>query len=262
MARPLSEAVDETLGSLIAEGPHPDLSAAALRLARRTPELAAALGEAEASPIRRALLGLEPPPPVAPDATLADRVLRAIALADGGVLPTAPEAEALEQAARDDPRWWVDAARIHVLASESRERAARMALSVQDLPYVFPGELHPMMVEVLAVGDRVLTSLHVDWMRKLTHWVTDVAVLDVRELGLWFWPQLRYLDDRKLARPLKKLVKVRRGQPGSRGLAVAYLTRIGVDVAAAFEALETADQRIAALAIASDRPAGAPASWR
>ena len=43
-----------------------------------------------------------------------------------------------------------------------------MALSDQNLPYVFPGELHPLQIDIFAVGDKVLPALHVDWVRKLT----------------------------------------------------------------------------------------------
>ena len=161
---------------------------------------------------------------------------------------------ALEQSAQGDPQWWVPAARLHVLSSEARERQARMALSEGDLPYVFPGELHPMMVDALAVGDRVLTALHVDWMRKLTGWISDALVLDLRQRGLWFWPQLRFLSERKIIRPMKKQQRLRRGQPGSRGLAAGYLYKVGGDWRTACAALEGADALHAALAVASDRP--------
>jgi hypothetical protein len=250
----LAEQVDTTIAQFM-DAPEPAwLSPAALRLARRVPSLPTALRPFLTDPLDHALVGLEAPPEFDEAAPLRDRILRGVALADGEVSLPVAEAAALEAEAKGDDRWWVDAARLHVLASEERERSARMALSYQDLPYVFPGELHPMMVEVLAVGDRVLTALHVDWMRKLAGWVMDVAVLDVRLMGLWFWPQLRYLDERKVARPLKKLLRVRRGQPGSRGLVVAYRARIGQDVSNDLAALEGADRFVAALALMSDRP--------
>ncbi len=250
----LADQVDTTIARFVAEPDAAWLSPAALRLIRRIPSLPGSLDAVIAAPLDRALAGLAEPPELGADAPLGDRVLRGVALADGDVCLPAAEAAALEAEAVGNDRWWVDAARLHVLASEDRERSARMALSDQDLPYVFPGELHPLMVEVLAVGDRVLTALHVDWMRKLAGWVMDVAVLDVRLMGMWFWPQLRYLDERKVARPLKKLLRVRRGQPGSRGLVVAYRARIGQDVAGDLAALDGADRFIAALALMSDRP--------
>jgi len=254
MSESLTQAVDATLAAFQA-APNPAwLSPAALRLARRVPALHPTLDPMVASDLDRALVGFGPPPEPEASAPLGHRVLAGLSRADTGDTLPAATAAALEVEATGDPRWWVDAARLHVLASDARERRARMALSDQELPYVFPGELHPMMVEVLAVGDRVLTALHVDWMRKLTGWVVDVAVLDVRQLGLWFWPQLRYLSERKLKRPLLKLQRVRRGLPGSRGLVVGYQSRIGQETQAAFETLDGADRFLAALAIASDRP--------
>ena len=254
MSESLTQAVDATLAAFQAAPTAAWLSPAALRLARSVPSLHPTLDPMVPGALDRALVGFGPPPALSPSAPLADRVLGGLALADVGETLSATAAAALEAEATGDPRWWVDAARLHVLASDARERRARMALSDQELPYVFPGELHPMMVEVLAVGDRVLTALHVDWMRKLTGWVVDVAVLDVRQLGLWFWPQLRYLSERKLKRPLLKLQRVRRGLPGSRGLAVGYQARIGQETQAAFDALEGPDRFLAALAIACDRP--------
>ena len=40
----------------------------------------------------------------------------------------------------------------------------------RSLPYVFPGEPDPLMVDVLAAGERC-PALHVDWIRKLTDWI-------------------------------------------------------------------------------------------
>ena len=229
------------------------LSPAALRLGRRVPSMAATLDAVLSDPLDRALAGVGPVPEVDPTDVRA-AVLAGQACADGGGALDPAAMAALEDAARGDAQWWVPAARLHVLSSESRERAARMALSEGDLPYVFPGELNPMMVDALAVGDRVLTALHVDWMRKLTGWIADALVVDLRQRGLWFWPQLRFLSERKILRPLQKQQKVRRGQPGSRGLAAGYLYKVGGDWRTAAAALDGADALHAALAVASDRP--------
>ena len=88
-----------------------------------------------------------------------------------------------------------------------RQRGARSlgrrALSAQELPYVFPGELDPLMVDVLAAGEKVLPALHVDWIRKLTDWIAPALAQDCKHLGLWFWPVLRSLDPGRLGRPLR-----------------------------------------------------------
>lgn len=228
------------------------LTPAALRLARRVPKVRAVMDEVLTDPLQRALAGVGDAP--APGADVASRVLVAQAIADGGGALDAAAMAALEADAEGDPEWWVPAARLHVLASEERERLGRMRLSDQDLPYVFPGELHPLQVETLAVGDRVLTALHVDWMRKLTKWVSDALVVDLRVCGLWFWPDLRYMSERRLAPALKKLQRLRRGRPGSKGLMVAYHYRIGQDWRKLVPALAPVDAFHAAIGVASDRP--------
>lgn len=244
---------DAVLDAWIADPDPTLLSPAALRLARRVPTMAAALDGVLVDPLERALAGLGPVPDV-DGGDLREAVLAGQARADGGERLDPLVMAALEEAARGDATWWVPAARLHVLSSEARERQARMALSEGDLPYVFPGELHPLMVDALAVGDRVLTALHVDWMRKLTGWLADALVIDLRQRGLWFWPQLRFLSERKILRPIQKQQRLRRGQPGSKGLATGYLYKVGGDWRKAAAALEGADALHAALAVASDRP--------
>ena len=156
----------------------------------------------------------------------------------------------LERRAEGDARWWVPAARLHMLASPDRERAARVALSGQDLPYVFPGELNPLQVEVLAAADRVLPALHVDWARRLAAFAAEALPQDIACVGLWFWPHLRVLDERHLVRALARLRLPRGAAPGAAGLAAAYRHRLGGDVTkvAAF------DGWLLTMAMAVDRP--------
>ena len=132
-----------------------------------------------------------------------------------------------------------------------REAEARKVISRQVLPYVFPGEVDPMMVDLLCAGERVLPALHVDWIRKLTVWLSPVIALDCKHGGLWFWPVIRSLDAGKLKRPLMKLAETRL-PPGGYGLAAAYSRRIGLDDGPILSAGGAADQRIAALAFIND----------
>lgn len=224
------------------------LSPAALRLARRLPAMAERLDPLLDDPLDRALAGLGPPPE---ESDLDRAVLAALAVTDGG--GRVPEAAALEARAEGDPTWWVPAARVHLLSSQQRERRARMALAEQVLPYTLPGLLHPLQVEVLAGADRVVGALHVDWVRKLTALVGDALVLDLRALGLWLWPHLRFLDSRKLERSLGRAAR-RRLPPGGLGLAAAYLHRLGTAPDELLRDATPADRWLAALAIASDRP--------
>ena len=126
-----------------------------------------------------------------------------------------------------------------------------MALSDQVLPYVFPGEIDELMVHVLGAGDRVLPALHVDWVRKLTTWLTPALQLDCKHTGMWFWPILRCLDVGKLSRPLQQLASSRL-PPGGYGLAAAYCRRLGLDDASLLQAGGESDIRVAALAILGD----------
>ncbi len=228
------------------------LSPAALRLARQVPALRPTLADILTAPLDRSLAGLGPPP--AESDTLADAVLSAQARVDGGALLPPAEAAALEERARGDARWWVPAARLHVLSCPARARQARMALSQMDLPFVLPGELHPMAVELLAIADRALPSLHVDWARKLSAWSTDTLLLDLRHLGLWFWPHLRFLDERKIQRPLQRLAR-KRLPPGGRGLVRVYQWQVSGTGLHDLTDLPPADRLIASLA-ASGQTAG------
>ena len=218
-----------------------------LRLVRRISGLAETLGDRIKDPIDRALAGLDSPPEMV--GSLRQRVR--IAVAGGGDSKDALGALEDEARAGSEPSLWVMAARCHAAANLGREAAARMSLSNQSLPYVFPGEIDPMMVDLLAVGERVLPALHVDWVRKLTTWVAPALAPDCHAMGLWFWPVLAALDANKLSRPLKRVAESPMA-PGGRGLAVVYGQRIGIDMSASVQSLGDIDKRIVALARLGD----------
>ena len=246
--------VDAVLATWSAAPDAASVSPAVLRLARRVPEVRAVMVDLVSTELEQALLGMGPAPDPRGQPDLASSILAAQAAVDSGQAVDPAVAAGLERRAEGDLSWWVPAARLHVGASPDRERLARMALSTQDLPYVFPGELHPMQVALLAGGDRVVQALHVDWLRKLTGFVADALLLDGRALGLWFWPILRFLDDKKLMRPLGKLARARRVPQGARGLWAAYLARIGGDPRKLLAAGDEHDTFVYALAMASERP--------
>ena len=215
------------------------------RLARRVPWVVDALEDRVIDPIDRALVGLGLPKPA--ERSVTDRVRIAVAEADGGAVGSAAALAALEDAAAatNQPEWMIPAARLHARVSTEREARARMALSDQSLPYVFPGDVHPLMVDVLACGERILPALHVDWLRKLTTWLAPSLAADCAAMGLWFWPVLDVLDSKKIARELTKRLtgSVR---PGSRGLVAAYGTRLALDLD---PGPHPGDRRIHALAL-------------
>lgn len=228
------------------------LSPGILRRARKVPQLQAALDGLLERPSWRALAGLEPGAPAPGDAS-EDDLWFAVAALDAGRAPAPDQARALAAAHAEDPELCVPALRLWVWTDPARENRARAALSEQDLPYVFPGELHPLSIELLASADRVMTALHVDWMRKLTGWSADALPADARARGFWFWPHLRFLDEKRLAGPLRKLGRIRRAPPGAQGMALAYQHRIGMDVQRAFDRAAPAERFVCAVGVASDR---------
>ncbi len=220
-----------------------------LRLIRRLPWLVDALDKRLIGDAERALVGLDHT--VAPSLVPTERLRLAIAHYEGDQELDKVAMAELEAAFEGDPSLWIPAARLHASVNLGREAAARMTLSDQSLPYVFPGDVHPMMVDVLACGERVLPALHVDWVRKLTVWMSTVLILDCTALGMWFWPVLSVLDANKLKRPLVNLAS----QPlpsGGRGLAAGYAARLGLDGTALMEGSTELDQRILDLIFLGD----------
>ena len=244
---------DKLLERWIKAGCSPRLPRTALRLAARIPEARAALGAHLTDPLERALLGIDGPARWQDEADLERAALGALATAEAGEPMDTRALEALEVAATGQPSAWVPAATAHALASPARERAGRMRLSAQELPFAAPGELHPLVVEVLALGDRVLPALHVDWVRKLTGLAAEALPLDARALGFWFLPALRALSPDRITRPLQRLPELRRLPAGGRGPCAAYLTRVGADPEPALRDASELDQLIAALALLGDR---------
>ena len=220
------------------------LSDAALRLARQVPSLASSLSGLPLDPIQRALAGVAPAE-LSPQSPLADRVRLGIAL--GSELDPRTAA-ALESEALGDDVWWVPAARLHAQVSLDRERSGRMALSDQNLPYVFPGELHPLQIDIFAVGEKVLPALHVDWVRKLTSLAAQAIDQDCQVLGLWGQPLLGILEERVLVRAIQRIRRSRRMPPGARGLAAMYLEALGHDSSRMLQDPAPADTLIVELA--------------
>lgn len=230
------------------------LSLAGLRLARAVPQVAATLDRLLTDPLERALAGLGPTPdwPGEPDPARAS--VGALLAAERGEPCDLRALAALEERTRGSGDQ-VLVAQARVIVDPARESEARRALARQDLPYVMPGELHPLQVEILAAGDRVLPALHVDHVRKLTALVTEALVLDLRAMGLWFWPVLRALAPDRLRAPLAKVHAARRLPAGARGLAAAYIQRTGGDPGLALAGAGPQDQLLAALAALGDSSA-------
>lgn len=218
---------------------------AELRLARRVAWVVDAVESRVSDDIDRALLGVGTADPEG--RSLDDRVRIATAEFDGGVRGHADALAALESEAMatERPELFIPAARAYAQVSTERETSARIALSEQSLPYVFPGDVHPLMMDVLACGERILPALHVDWLRKLTAWLSPAVAVDSAAMGLWFWPVLDVLDIKKMSRELSKRIK-RPAQRGARGVMAAYGTRLALTLD---PGPHIEDRRVHALAI-------------
>ena len=115
------------------------------------------------------------------------------------------------------------------LVGDSIELEARRRISKQILPYVFPGELCELQVDVLAAGDRTLYVLHVDWMRKIADLTCQALYLDCQELGFWFGPLIQILPEKIFSKALKKIPRKKRLNRGSLGVSAYYAHKILLD---------------------------------
>lgn len=238
---------NDVIAAWISAGDPGVLGHAILRLSRHVPEAQKFLDGHLSDPLDRALAGLSKAPQE--ESSLKRRVLSGLAACDAGQAPRAEEAAALEKEALGDPDWWIHAARIHVIADIARERTARSRLADQNLPYVFPGELHPLMVDLLAAGDRVLPALHVDWTRKLSKWIAeDLIRVDCQRQAMWFWPVIGSMDPGRLVRPLARLAEGPKMPPGGMGLAAAYCHRSGAPGNLLLARCDAEDRLVLALA--------------
>ena len=245
---------DAVLNAFISD-PDPKLvSPFMLRLSRNLNSLQSTLDSILVDPLDRASCGVGTASEDPPGTDLASDIRWAQARLDEGVPVPSPWCAALEQRAKGELEHWVPAARIYASAHLDRERQVRMALSEQSLPYVFPGTLDPLQVHLLAAGERVLPALHVDWVRKLSAFVLEALLLDLKFAGGWFWPVLEVLDGRRAVRDVRRMMSRPRQGPGGRGMMAAYLVRLGEPPENLASTLSPMDQLVLATAIIGERP--------
>ena len=123
--------------------------------------------------------------------------------------------------------WWIQAAKYHVSISSKREDLARIRLSQGTIPFVFPGDLLPIHVEVIAAGKGILSVLHADLNRKLSDLVLRVFPLDAKYLGVWLLPLLPVLNENVLKKHIKNLL--RKSKNNEAGLVSLYAQYMGID---------------------------------
>ena len=155
----------------------------------------------------------------------------------------------LERRSVEHMMLWPIAARVHASQHDDRVIHARRVLSVQQLPFSLPQELDEIQVEVLACGDKILNALHVDWVRKVARHTLDALVLDCRCIGFWFLPILDVLPEELIKRNIKKILRAKKLQKGSLGLAAYYARRLNMDEQKFLERGTKEDQEIFSLAI-------------
>lgn len=163
-----------------------------------------------------------------PSGNLKRDVIYALHKAEQGIpLPSSLTAE-LERMAKEDISIWPLATRANILSSKERAAESRKSLSVQETPFVLPGDIHPIQVEALASGDQVFSALHIEWMRKLADLVIETLPLDCNCQGFWFGPLLDVLPEKAFVKALKKLLRRRKMREGGWGLAAIYANSLNI----------------------------------
>ena len=142
----------------------------------------------------------------------------------------------LELIAESNPLLHIEAASIHVKASMSREMLSRQRLCSMDIPFVYPGDVLPLHIELFAGGEKALHVLHVELLRKLGLVIIDSLELDCQHRGAWLLPLIEVLPERKFKKEIERLTKSpsRKNQRlfkgGGWGLLATYAQRIGIPI--------------------------------
>ncbi|MDP6931406.1 MAG: hypothetical protein QGG40_00755 [Myxococcota bacterium] len=228
---------------------------ATLWLARGVDEVQRTLDPVLTDPVDRALAGLAPLEQVEIEwSTVGTEELGRQAL---GALanPSAYSVEFLRDLEHraTGTSWWVPAARAHGLCSPSRERDGFRVLASRQLPFALPGDLDPVVVHLLAMGERVLPALHGARVEKLTELATTALMRDLDAVGAWFWPVLQSLNAGRFLRALARLADSRGFPPGARGLVAAYRYRLGAPWEKGLDRWQATDWLLLSLAISADR---------
>lgn len=225
-----------------------------LFLAKKVPEIKDLLMKEKLDPIQRSFLGLELIDPNITSNLEDDIRIAKSFVQNGGVLDT-EFLKNLEQRAVSEPVLHVDVARIHVQLSPEREEEARRFVVREELPFVFPGELTPLHIELFAVGDRALHVLHVDGLKALAQIALDALEVDVIHQKMWFYPFLEVLPEKIFIRKIRKLSRKVKYKGGGIGLLAFYALKLGMDSAPILRNGDALDQFFYDLAKQSERSA-------
>ena len=142
----------------------------------------------------------------------------------------------IETIAVSKPLLHIEAASLHVKASMSREMLSRQRLCSMEIPFVYPGDVLPLHIELFAGGEKALHVLHVELLRKLGMVIIDSLELDCQHRGAWLLPLIEVLPERKFKKEIEKLTtspsrkSQRLFKGGGWGLLATYAQRIGMDI--------------------------------
>lgn len=207
-----------------------------LSFSRQVDFVQARLADKIHNSIHRKLLGLDVSN-IEPNASnsLESDIWATSAYMASGQTPTEEWLRDLEDRSSIDPVLQIEAAKLHVQGSMMREMQARQRLSEKSLPFVFPGEVVPLHIELFAGGEKALHVLHVELLQKLGKILVDSVEIDCQYKGTWLLQLIEVLPEKKLKRkihvlstsPTRKQRRIFTG--GGWGLLAAYAQRIGVD---------------------------------
>ncbi len=212
------------------------LSKTVLSFSRNVPMVQQRLLSVLKEPLNRALLGEVTTHPTETDSVEYD-IWYTRAWIDAGRETDVGWLETLERRAEEsDPVLQIEAASLHVRGSQAREMLSRQRLCSMDIPFVYPGDILPLHVELFAGGEKALHVLHVELLRKLGLLIIDSLELDCQKRGAWLLPLIEVLPERKFTKQIQQLTSApsRKNQRlflgGGWGLLATYAQRIGLDV--------------------------------
>ena len=203
---------------------------AVLISSRKIPTIQGILSTCALDTRQQALLGVQNPTPTHTDDLRYDISIAKAWLA-GEKQVDISFIQELEHRSEMDMVLHIDVAKMHVQISKDREIRARQYLCDPVIPYIFPGELTQLHIELFAGGEKSLHVLHVDHLRKIGELAVDALEMDCQHVAMWLLDILEVLPEKLLKKEIERLAKKRKLQGGGIGVLAVYASRLGMDEA-------------------------------